>query len=217
MLYNSYTLMKYLVSFLVLVIFILTGFVAYFFGRQSGLPSSVKNVPISISPAVTETKLNPDLPTSIPKATLIPLQVINGGGILSFPRYQLKAGANWIYTREAEGKDNEKVIIKNGEYSFSITQGGFGGAACLYPGDADIEGEAPSARYTKYVEITTNSGDRLRRSSSEGGQGFGVCQHTQYGWGAPTLYGYISIITPNNPTPEMIKEIDEILASITKI
>jgi len=207
--------MKYLVSFLVLVIFILTGFVAYFIGRQSGLPSSVKNVPISIPPAVTETKLNPDLPTSILEATLIPLQVIKGGGILSFPHYQFKANANWIYSREAEGTDNEKIIIKNGEYSFSITQGGFGGAVCLYPGDADVEG--PSARYIKYVEITTNSGDQLRRSSSESGQGFGICQHTQYGWEAPTLYGHMSIITPNNPTPEMIKEIDEILSSITKI
>ena len=208
--------MKYLVSFLVLVIFILTGFVAYFVGRQNGLPSSsVKNVPISALPTITETKLNPDLPTSIPQATSIPLQVIKGGGILSFPHYKFKANANWIYSREAEGTDNEKVIIKNGEYSFSITQGGFGGAVCLYPGDADFEGH--SSRYNKYIEITTNSGDKLRRSTPENGQGFSICQSTQYGWGVPTLYGHISLTVPNNPTPEMLKEIDEILSSITKI
>ena len=207
--------MKYLVSFLVLVIFILTGFVAYFVGRQNALPSSVKNVPISIPPAVTKTKLNPDLPTSVPQATSIPLQVIKGGGILSFPHYQFKANANWIYSREAEGTDNEKVIIKNGEYSFSITQGGFGGAVCLYPGDADIEG--PSGRYSEYVEITTNNGDKFRRNILENGKGFSICQLTQYGWGVPTLYGHISLTVPNNPTPEMLKEIDEILSSITKI
>lgn len=207
--------MKYLVGFLIVIIFILTGFVAYFVGKQNALPASVKNVPITVSPVVTETKLNPNLPTSAPQDTPIPLQVIKGGGILSFPHYQLKASSNWIYSREAEGQDNEKIILKNGSYGLSITQGGFGGAACLFPGDADSEG--PSARYIKYVEITTNSDDQLRRSTPEKGQGFGICQHTQYGWGAPTLYGHISLTVPNNPTPEMLKEIDEILTSLTKI
>ncbi|PIV70933.1 hypothetical protein COW57_02475, partial [Candidatus Roizmanbacteria bacterium CG17_big_fil_post_rev_8_21_14_2_50_39_7] len=99
--------MRYLVSFLVLVIIILTGFVAYFVGRQNGLPVSIKNVPISVSPVspiVTEAKLNPDLPTSIPQATAIPLQVIKGGGILSFPHYQLKASSDWVYSREVQGQ-----------------------------------------------------------------------------------------------------------------
>jgi len=210
--------MRYLVSFLVLVIIILTGFVAYFVGRQNGLPVSIKNVPISVSPVspiVTEAKLNPDLPTLIPQATAIPLQVINGGGILSFPHYQLKASSDWVYSREVQGQDNEKIILKNGSYGLSITQGGFGGAVCLFPGDADNEG--PSSRYVQYVEITTNSGDQLRRSTPENGQGFGICQHTQYGWGAPTLYGHMSLTTPNNPTQEMLREIDEILTSLTKI
>lgn len=207
--------MKYLVGFLIVIIFILTGFVAYFVGKQNALPASVKNVPITVSPVVTETKLNPNLPTSAPQDTPIPLQVIKGGGILSFPHYQLKASSNWIYSREAEGQDNEKIILKNGSYGLSISQGGFGGAICLFPGDTDVEG--PSSRYIKYVGITTNSGDQLRRSIPENGQGFGICQLTQYGWGVPTLYGHISLTIPNNSTPEMLKEIDEILTSLTKI
>ena len=176
------------------------------------MPALTKNLAATLSPSN-----NPTLPspTSIAQVTPIPFQIIKGGGILSFPQYQLKASADWIYSREAEGQDNEKIILKNGAYGLSISQGGFGGAVCLFPGDAETEG--PSSRYVKYVEITTNSGDQLRRSTPENGQGFGICQNTQYGWGAPTLYGHIGLTIPNNPTPEMLKEIDGILASLTKI
>jgi len=204
--------MKYLVSFLILIIIILTGLVAYFVGKQNTLPLLTKNPPVTLSPSSYPTLSSP---TSAPQDTPIPLQTIKGGGILSFPHYQLKASFDWVYSREAQGQDNEKIILKNGSYSLSISQGGFGGAVCLYPGDADVEG--PSSRYIKYIEITTNSGDKLRRSTPENGQGFGICQLTQYGWGAPTLYGHISLTVPNNPTPEMLKEIDEILTSLTKI
>lgn len=206
--------MKYLVSFLVVVIFILTALVAYFVGKQNILPIPTKNQAVAVILSPTANPILPSL-TSAPQNTPIPLQVIKGGGILSFPHYQLKASSNWIYSREAEGQDNEKIILKNGSYGLSISQGGFGGAVCLFPGDAETEG--PSSRYIQYVEITTNSGDQLRRSTPENGQGFGICQHTQYGWGAPTLYGHISLTVPNNPTPEMLKEIDAILTSITKI
>lgn len=205
--------MKYLVSFLVVVIIILTAIIFYFIGKQNVLPPLTKNTSVILSPSSNPTLASS--PTSTPQDTPIPLQIIKGGGILSFPHYQLKASSNWIYSREAEGQDNEKIILKNGSYGLSISQGGFGGAVCLYPGDAETEG--PSSRYVQYVEITTNSNDQLRRSTPENGQGFGICQHTQYGWGAPTLYGHISLTVPNNPTPEMIKEIDGILVSITKI
>lgn len=201
--YNTLYSMKYLVSVLVIIIFILTTFIAYFAGKQNVLPVLTKNPTVILAP------------TSTPQDTPNPLQIIKGGGILSFPHYQLKAGADWIYSREAQGQDNEKIILQNGSYGLSITQGGFGGAICLYPGDADTEG--PSARYNKYIEITTNSGDKLRRSTPDNGKGFGICQLTQYGWGAPTLYGHISLTVPSNPTPEMLKEIDGILASLTKI
>ncbi len=204
--------MKYLVSILVVVIFILTAFVAYFVGKQNTLPLLTKNPAVTLSPSSYPTLSSP---TSTPQDTPILLQTIKGGGILSFPRYQLKAGSDWIYSREAQGQDSEKIILKNGSYGLSITQGGFGGVVCLYPGDANTEG--PSARYNKYIEITTNSGDKLRRSTPEEGPGFGICQLTQYGWGAPTLYGHISLTVPNNPTDKMLKEIDEILASLTKI
>jgi len=204
--------MKYLISFLVVIIFVLTALVSYFVGKQNVLPALTKNLAATLSPSN-----NPTLPspTSIAQVTPIPFQIIKGGGILSFPQYQLKASADWIYSREAEGQDNEKIILKNGAYGLSISQGGFGGAVCLFPGDAETEG--PSSRYVKYVEITTNSGDQLRRSTPENGQGFGICQNTQYGSGAPTLYGHIGLTIPNNPTPEMLKEIDGILASLTKI
>lgn len=202
--------MKYIISFLVFVIFILTALVAYFLGKQSSQVSSavplVKNSVAIISPTLT-----PSIPQETPK----PTQTIKGGGILSFPHYQLQASSDWIYSREAQGQDNEKIILKNGDYGISIIQGGFGGAVCLFPGDADTEG--PSSRYTQFVEITTKSGDQFRRSTPENSQGFGICQHTQYGWGAPSLYGHIGLTIPSNSTEEMLKQIDKILASFEKI
>lgn len=116
------------------------------------------------------------------------------------------------------GPDAEKVILTKGDYEISITQGGFGGAACLYPGDADMEG--PSARYDNYKDITTQSADPFRRSwtgDEMTSSGFGICQSTQYGWGAPTLYGHIAFITPATKSKAMLDEMDAIVSSLTKL
>ena len=86
---------------------------------------------------------------------------------------------------------------------------------CLYPGDAGSEG--PAGRYSSFVEIQTQSGDLLRRSVPENGKGFGICELTKYGWGAPTKYGHISLTTPDSPTTDELKVIDSILGSITKL
>ena len=90
--------MKYLISFLVVIIFVLTALVSYFVGKQNVLPALTKNLAATLSPSN-----NPTLPspTSIAQVTPIPFQIIKGGGILSFPQYQLKASTDWIYSSEA--------------------------------------------------------------------------------------------------------------------
>lgn len=194
--------MKYLVGILLTIVILLTGTVAYLAGRQNVVPS----------PTPTSTPIPTS--TSSPLPTAKPLQTIKGGGILSFPKYSLQASTDWVSVRE-QGQDNEKITLTNGVYSLSITQGGFGGSICLYPGDPDQEG--PSGRYSSFIELTTKSGDKLRRSTPQTGPGFGICQLTQYGWGEPTLYGAIGLKVPAVPTPEMLQEIDNILLSLTKL
>ena len=199
---------KFLIPILIILIILLVGGMAFFAGK-----SGVK-VP---GVALTTPTVSPTASVS-PTPTVKPTKIVTGGGILSFPKYQLSVPVDWQNTRESQGADDEKIILTKGAYQISITQGGFGGAVCLYPGDADIEG--PSARYDAYKEITTKSGDLFRRSwtgEEISSNGFAICHKSQYGWGVPTVYGHISYITPVSKTQEMIDEMDAILASLTKI
>ncbi|HCR81455.1 MAG TPA: hypothetical protein DIV47_03185 [Candidatus Pacebacteria bacterium] len=203
-------LMKYLIALLVVVIISLAGALAYFVGRNSGQPaisqqasttSAVRSKPVEIvttpSPIVDSTKL------------------ITGGGILSFPRYEVMIPADWTFSRESQTTDDEKITISGDIFTITILQGGFGGSICLFPGDPDLEG--PSGRYDYYQEITTNSNDRFRRVWNSGPfTGYSLCQLTQYGWNAPTLYGHISIEASQVPTSQQTVILDGVLASFTK-
>ncbi|KKU15212.1 MAG: hypothetical protein UX21_C0005G0008 [Microgenomates group bacterium GW2011_GWC2_45_8] len=196
--------MKYLVGVLVVFVIILTGTVSYLAGRQ--------NITLAPSPLPTSTAiaLATAVPTSSPTT-----QMVQGGGVLSFPRYELTLPANWTIKREVPGPDSEKIVLDGGTLGLTILQGGFGGSVCLFPGNPDSEG--PSARYIAYVEITNRSGDKFRRVTPENGKGFGLCQLSQYNWNTPTFYGAISLKTPTSPTTEELNTIDNILASLTKL
>lgn len=223
--------MKFVIPSLVALVIILTGAVAYLAGSQHLSLASFFKPGASTSPTSSpppgvctmDAKLCDDgsaVGRSGPNCEFAPCpsvktkQTVKGGGILSFPKYELTLPSDWTWAREAPIADNEKIKLSKGEYGITISQGGFGGAMCLYPGDPDFEG--PAGRYTKYVDITTKSGDKLRRSTPESGTGFGVCYLSDYGWGAPTIYGHIGLTTPAVPTDTMLKEMDTILASITK-
>lgn len=203
---------KYLIPTLIIIIILLIGGTAFFAGKSGvKLPGVTLTTP-TVSP--TPTANGTASPTPTPK----PTKTVTGGGILSFPKYQLTVPTDWVNTRESHSADDEKIILTKGAYQISILQGGFGGAVCLYPGDADMEG--PSGRYEFYKEITSRSGDLFRRSwdgDEMASNGFGICHKSQYGWGAPTGYGSISFMTPTSKTREMIDEMDAILASLTKI
>lgn len=229
--------MKFLVGLLSIAVLILTLSLGYIAGKQNlslfnltPSPSpSPSNLPSTPGPACTlEAKLCSD-GTSVgrvgpncefapcPTPTSTPTKQVQAGGVLSFPRYELTFPTDWQFTKQSTTSDDEKLTLTGDGLTLSILQGGFGGSICLFPGDPDVEG--PAGRYTAGVDITTKSGDKLRRTTTENSQkpGFGVCQLTQYGWGAPTLYGSISIQTPANPTVTQLTIIDNILASLTKL
>lgn len=196
-----------LIGTLILIIVILAIGLAYYYGKSGSVSPIAEGKPVPTKAEIGQV-------VTTPQPTQASAKKVRGGGILSFPHYELTIPADWENSREVTGPDSEKVILKKGMYELSIMEGGFGGAACLYPGDADMEG--PSGRYKYFVDIKTKSGDLLRRSWSDG-KGFSVCQKTQYGWGAPTLFGHMSIVVPDTYTTQMVEEIDGILASITKI
>ena len=204
--------MKYLLPFLIVIIILLIGGFSFFLGKSGTF------LKLNPSPTPTSTGAPTGTVTAAPTATPKPTKKVTGGGILSFPRYELTVPTDWADTREAQGADDEKIILTKGSYSISITQGGFGGSVCLFPGDADMEG--PSVRYEAYKELTTKSNDLFRRSwngNEMSSNGFGICHKSQYGWGVPTNYGHISYQTPVSKTREMLDEMDAILSSLTKI
>ena len=226
--------MKNINTVLVIIIIILSSLLSYIAGKGmltfnnplASFPPTLPSPSPSENPACTlEAKICPDgssvgrIPPSCDfapcKTPTSSSQTISGGGKLSFPKYEIIIPSNWVYEIESPSPDSETISLKGDNLSIVITQGGFGGSACLYPGDADSEG--PSARYTHYIEITTASGDKLRRSWNEPEVGYGLCQLTQYGWGAPTLYGHISLKTANPLSEVEQNTLDTILRSIKKI
>ena len=199
--------MKYLLPTFVIAIFVLVIGLAYFIGKSANTnkPASTLN-----STPTSQPQDRKQSPTPTGKET----KKVKGGGILSFPKYELTVPSDWEVKKEVPGPDSERITLKKGEYELAILEGGFGGAACLYPGDPDSEG--PSAHYETFVEIKTKSNDLLRRSLTSNG-GFAICHKTQYGWGAPTLFGAISFKTPKSYTGVMISEMDAILTSFDRI
>lgn len=214
--------MKRLTAFLIVVIITLVGALAYFIGQRTA-PNQASPTPSPSNGAVActmDAKLCPDgssVGRVAPSCEFAPcpsptMQAVAGGGILSFPSYELLIPADWTVNRESDNPDMERITVSGDSITLSITQGGFGGSICLFPGDADFEG--PSARYDYYQGITTRSGDKLRRAWTTGSGGFAICQLTDYGWNAPTLYGHISVTTPTSTNEDTLNLLDAVLTSL---
>lgn len=208
--------MKYLITILITALVVGAGAVAYFkgwvptlsFNKPQAVSTSTSNEPTATPEVVT--------PSASPSAGFTR---VKSGGILVFNAYTIDVPTDWTYSKEGAPSGDivsDKLIIKNGVYQISIYQAATGGAPCLYPGDSDVEG--PSSRFTSFVEITTATGDKLRRGVAQGStSGFTVCELQSGGYGQPTAFGHIAIASPVSPTSAILNEIDSILASLRKI
>lgn len=204
--------MKSPVTIITILLILLAASLGYIVGKQGFV---INNPLESIIPSPVPSLLPSPLPVLTASPTPKSSQIIEAGGILNFPKYKLTIPSDWTFTKESVTKDDQKLTLSKGVYKIIIQQGGFGGAMCLYPGDAGSEG--PSGRYTSYVEIQTQSGDLLRRSTPENGKGYGICELSKYGWGAPTKYGHIGLTVLENPAAEELQVIDTILGSLTHL
>jgi hypothetical protein len=202
--------MKYFIAILVTAVLVFLGATVYYKGLPT-FPSYSKN-PVSTESATLATV--EAVPTPTPVSTL----TIKGGGILEFNSYTVEVPSTWKYTKEGAPSGDielEKLILTKGDYKITIYQAATGGAICLYPGDPDTEG--PSSKFTTFTELKTATNDKLRISGTGSGN-LTVCQMTGTNpWGEPTSFGHISIALPAVTTPEMITEINGIIASLKKI
>lgn len=206
--YNNVNMNKWLVPGLIAIIIGLAVAVAYLAGRQNLAPGALPLT--SPTPTPAPTAVSPS-PSPLPSPST---KTVSGGGVLSFPRYEITVPLDWTVAREIPDANSEKLTVSSDQLAVSILEGGFGGAVCLFPGDPDSEG--PSGRYANFKDITTQSGDKLRRVWDDPAKGFGLCQLTQYGWGTPIIYGHVSLKTPPNPSAADLNTIDAILSSFKR-
>lgn len=198
--------MKYFLAIFVTAAVVFLGATVYF----KGFP---KFPAYNRAPVATESGAVSESPTPVGVTT------VKSGGILVFTAYTIDVPNDWQYKKEGAPSGDieiDKLILTKGAYKITLYQAATGGAPCLYPGDADVEG--PSSRFTSYTEITTATGNKLRRGTAEGSTNFTVCEKQTGGYGEPTSFGHISIGVPaGGATPAMISEIDSILSSLKKI
>ena len=151
-------------------------------------------------------------------ATPVGKIMIKGGGALVFKAYSLETPTGWESLKEGAPSGDielDRLTLTKDGYKIVIYQAATGGAQCLFPGEADVEG--PSSKFTKFAEFTTATGELLRKGSTDA-KGFTVCEKQGVnGFGAPTSFGHIAITLPASTTPVILAEIDGILASLKKI
>lgn len=209
--------MKYFLIVLATALVVGLGVTAYFKGW---LPTVSFGKPQAVSTVGSEEVANPTLvPQVSPQASSSGnMTMVEAGGVLVFNKYSLELPQGWTHTKEGAPSGDielDKLTLSSGAYTITIYQAATGGALCLYPGDPDSEG--PSSRFTSFTEITTSTGEKLRRGTSQGAAGFTVCEEQAGNWGQPTSFGHISITTPSSPAVSKMLEIDSILTSLKKI
>lgn len=208
--------MKYVITIIITAVIVFLGATIFY----KGLPNIKLATP---TPGVTPSPIPGDATPSASPVTQTQTPsgptTITGGGVLVFKAYILGVPSGWTSKKEtapAGEIELDRLTLTKDNYKITIYQAATGGAMCLYPGDAKIEG--PSSSYDSYVDLTTSTGEKLRKSTSGVNKSATVCELQQGGWGQPTSFGHISIEVPaNGGTSAMTQEIDQILMSIKKV
>ncbi len=207
--------MKYILAIVITAILVFLGATFYYKGFFSITPSS-KPTETPVATATPETQAA-STPVAINTPGSGPTE-ITAGGILVFKKYSLVLPTGWESKKEYSPDPNvqiDRLILSKSGYKVTIYQAPTGGAICLYPGMPKVDG--PTSNYDSYVDITTKSGEKLRKSTSGVNTNSTVCEFQSENWGAPTSFGHISIEVPGNGgTAQMVQEIDSILMSLKK-
>ena len=199
--------MKYILGVLsVLILVVVIAGAAFYFGQRSTNQSKEMTTTPTPTAFVTQEVLE-ETPVTENKVT------VEAGGVLVFNAYTLQIPDDWAQGREKD-QDLDRLTISNGSYNIKIFQAATGGAPCLYPGDADVEG--PSSRFISFVEFNGISNNQFRRGTTGPQNSMTVCEMQSGNWGQPTSFGHISYQMPANPDENMIKIMDTIISSIKK-
>lgn len=191
---------------------------AYTFGKRT--PTTQSSPGAASTTAVPQPEADrPLAETPTPKSTKVVTAGLDASSGLSFTKYQMTVLEDWQVSHETtnEGTWVDTLTITKGSAQLKIFQAATGGAICLYPTDTPMEG--PSSTYDTFVEITTQTGELMRRSSTTATsgttKGFTICMKSSYGnFQLPTIYGHMSITTPD---ASLLPEVDAMIASLKKL
>ena len=172
----------------------------YYLGRSGKVPQTTTALTVS--------------PTPTPVIVTAGLGSESG---LSFTKYTIEVPEGWTpnHVTTNEGTWVDTLTVMRGAYQIKIFQAATGGAMCLYPGDQDFVG--PSSRFTMFVDLTTADSIALRRGGAKGKGGFTLCQKNAENFGQPTVFGHTSYTTPATADAAIVKQMDEMIASLKKI
>lgn len=144
-------------------------------------------------------------------------QVVTAGGKLTFNKFQVQIPPNWTYEKTSSYEDQETLILTGGGTTITFNQAATGGNVCFFPGDPPTE-IIFVTEYPFYENVKTFDGTLLRRAGdSASSKEYTVCSKGAENFLAPTTYGHISITTEPDPSAQILKNIDQILASLKKI
>src|SRR3989304_7238782 len=110
--------MKYLVPVMLLIIIVLVAVLAFSAGK-SGFSVTKLQTPTPTDSSQLSTS---ETPTPTQENT----RKVTGGGILSFPKYEITVPASWQDSKESGGMDDEKITLTKGSIKLQLTRAGLG-------------------------------------------------------------------------------------------
>lgn len=140
----------------------------------------------------------------------------------SFKLFSLKYPQTWVAREEFVGGDTVIVSIYRNNYEIRITQAPVGTAVCLFSDSPDFQGSSGDLRNKQFTEFNTADGVTMRRyfNANEGEKSsLFFCRKEASGpyFSTPTDFGGIAYYVPAKFDDFIIKEMDEIVKSITPV
>ena len=140
---------------------------------------------------------------------------------LAFSAFSLKYPQTWVLTETPSASSLELSIYRN-NYELTISQKAVGGAVCLFKDSPPFEGSSGDLRNKQYAEFNIVSGSILRRyfNANAGDKStmfFCEKQPDNPYFQTPLSIGGLVYYVPAKYDADIIKEMDEIVKSITLI
>jgi len=140
---------------------------------------------------------------------------------LSFKTFSLKYPQTWVLT-EKVGENSLDISIYRNNYELTISQKEIGGAVCLFSDSPAFEGSSGDLRNKQFSQFNTTGGGVLRRyfnANAGDKSSMFFCEKQTDGpyFQTPLTIGGLAYYVPAKYDADIIKEMDDIVKSITPL